>query len=296
MASSAYSLPNGLPDRSPAAVFEEVRTQVFAPERDDRLQALARDPVALMEAAGLRPDPWQRDVLRSRSRRLLLNITRQGGKSTTTAVKALHRALFTRRSLVLLLSPSLRQSQELFAKVLSTYEDAGRPVPAESASTQMLRLTNGSRIIALPGNEKTIRGFSGVDLLVIDEASRVDDALYYSVRPMLAVSGGELMAMTTPFGKRGFFYQEWTEGGEDWTRVQVAADKCPRITADFLAEERRRLGELWYRQEYFCEFIDLMGSLFHFEDIEAAFTSDFEPFLRPADDVTTDAFERFIID
>lgn len=290
MGSSAYTLP----DRSPAAVFDEVRRQVFAPEQDDRLQTLARDPVALMEAAGLKPDPWQRDVLRSQSGRLLLNITRQGGKSTTTAVKALHRALFTRRSLVLLLSPSLRQSQELFSKVTAIYDDAGRPIAADTVSTQTMRLVNGSRIVALPGNEKTIRGFSGVDLLVIDEASRVEDPLYYSVRPMLAVSGGELMAMTTPFGRRSWFWQEWSEGGDDWERVKVSADRCPRITSEFLAEERRRLGDLWYRQEYFCEFLDLANSLFHMEDIEAAFTGDFAPFLQLAHEPSD--FEPFITD
>ncbi len=74
-----------------------------------------------------------------------------------------------------------------------------------------LRLENGSRIVSLPGTEGTVRGFSGVALLIVDEASRVDDALYHAVRPMLAVSHGKLVLLSTPWGKRGFFYREWAE-------------------------------------------------------------------------------------
>ena len=99
---------------------------------------------------------------------------------------------------MLLLSPSQRQSGELFAKVVNFYRAAGEPVEATKLSALHMHLANGSRIQALPGTEKTVRGFSGVDLLIIDEASRVSDDLYFSVRPMLAVSGGELVALTTP--------------------------------------------------------------------------------------------------
>ena len=77
-----------------------------------------------------------------------------------------------------------------------------------------MELENGSRIITLPGSEKTIRGFSGVGLLLVDEASRVADELYFAVRPILAVSGGSLMVLTTPYDKRGVFYEEWTGGAD----------------------------------------------------------------------------------
>ena len=130
-----------------------------------------------------------------------------------------------------------------------------------------MELANGSRIEALPGTEKTIRGFSGVDLLVVDEASRVDDALYYAVRPMLAVSGGRLMMLSTPAGRRGVFHEEWSEGAsgagaEGWERYEVSADQCPRIPEAFLEEERRSLPERIYRQEYCCEFLDTVDQVF----------------------------------
>jgi hypothetical protein len=127
-----------------------------------------------------------------------------------SAVIALYRALYHPGSLVLCLAPALRQSQELFAKIAGFYRDLGRPVPPQGERKLSLELENDSRIITLPGSEKTIRGFSGAALLLVDEASRVDDDLYYAIRPMLAVSGGSLMMLTTPYGKRGVFFEEWT--------------------------------------------------------------------------------------
>jgi hypothetical protein len=89
---------------------------------------LALDRSAFAKEAGLEPDPWQRDLLRSSSDRVLLNCCRQSGKSTMTAIIALHRALYHPSSLILCLAPALRQSQELFGKVLGFYGDLGRPI------------------------------------------------------------------------------------------------------------------------------------------------------------------------
>src|SRR5262249_4479057 len=159
-------------------------------------------------------------------------------------------------SLTLLLSPSLRQSGELFRdKVKRLYNALGRPVATRQESALAMELVNGSRVISLPGDEETIRGYSGTALLVLDEAARIPDELYSSVRPMLSVSGGTIVCLTTPFGKRGWFYQEWT-GTADWTRVRITAEDCPRIAPAFLAEEQQALGERWFRQEYFVSFED----------------------------------------
>src|SRR5262245_42621813 len=136
--------------------------------------ALALDPARLMAACGLPPDPWQRDMLRSTASRQLLLASRQSGKSATTACLALHTALYQPGSLILLLSPSLRQSQELFKKVQDAYRTLGNPAPLAAESALRYELANGSRVLALPGIEGTVRGYSGVDLLVIDEAARVD--------------------------------------------------------------------------------------------------------------------------
>jgi hypothetical protein len=244
------------------------------------------DPVRLARRAGIEPDPWQVDVLRSSSPRLLLLCSRQSGKSTVTAVLAVHTALFQPGALVLLLSRALRQSQELFRKCLDVYRALGRPVPADSETALTLTLENGSRIVSLPGNEATVRGYAGAALIAIDEAARVLDPLYMSVRPMLAVSGGRLIALSTPWGQRGFFHAEWTEGGPDWERVKITADQCPRISTEFIEDERRSMPPRWFRQEYMVSFEENEDAVFPYEQVMAALDDTVPPLLALVPDAT----------
>ncbi len=208
---------------------------------------------------------------------MILLCSRQAGKSTVTSVLALHEAIHNAPALVLLLSPSLRQSQELFGKVKAAYDGLIDAPRAMQETSLQLRFETGSRIVALPGNQKTVRGFSGVALLVIDEASQVEDELYQSTRPMLAVSGGRVVLLSTPFGKRGFFFKEWTEGGNSWHRSLVTAYDCPRMTKEWLEEERKQIGDFWFEQEYLCVFKDDVSAVFRYEDIMAAMDNGIMP-------------------
>jgi hypothetical protein len=254
--------------------------------------AAALDPVVLAQQAGIDPDPWQREVLRSTAPRVLLNCSRQSGKSTISALLALHTARYTPAALVLLLSPSQRQSAELFRKCLDVYRGLGRPVPAQAETSLRLELEGGSRIISLPGSEDTIRGYSGVRLLVIDEAARVEDTLYRRLRPMLAVSNGRLIALSTPFERRGWWFEAWT-GQEEWYRVEVPASQCPRISPQFLEQEQRALGPWFYRQEYLCQFSETVDQVFAYDVVMGAHAADVAPLFAPASpgssqDATTD--------
>jgi hypothetical protein len=255
--------------------------------RDLKARAPAKNPpipadrVELACSLGIVPDPWQRDLLRSEAPRVLLNCSRQSGKSTMAGVLTLHEALTTPGSLVLILAPSERQAKELFSKVAASYRTLGHVVSTDSHRKLGMELANGSRIEALPGTEKTIRGFSGVDLLVVDEAARVADELYYAVRPMLAVSGGRLMMLSTPFGKRGVFYEEWTGSGA-WERYAVTAAECPRIPALFLEEERATLGPWWFAQEYECRFMDTVDQVFATEVVDKAIIGEVAPLFGSA--------------
>jgi hypothetical protein len=93
---------------------------------------------------------------------------------------------------------------------------------------------------------------------------------------MLAVSRGTRVALTTPFGERGIFFDEW-HSTRRWQRIRIPATECPRITAEFLREEREALGERWFRQEYLCSFEDVVGAVFSWKDIQSAMSDDVEP-------------------
>ena len=238
------------------------------------LSALARDlsnaldRTRIMREADLPPDPWQVDLLESDHDRHLVMCSRQAGKSTTVAGLALNQAFYD-PGLILLIAPAQRQSVELFKKVREIYgRQTGAPKIVNESAMRM-ELDNGSRIIALPGTEATIRGYSAPKLIVIDEASRVEDALFSGVRPMLATNQGRMVALTTPYGRRGWFYECW-EHGEGWHRTKITAHDCPRIAPDWLDNERRMLGEWQYKQEFLCEFVDTEEQFFSGELIEAA--------------------------
>jgi hypothetical protein len=258
-----------------------------------------------MLKSGLDPDPWQMDLLSRYFPRTLVLCSRQAGKSQTAAAMALQTALLKPPATVLIISRAQRQSDEVLRKVKGLHHcmhggqaersvwtprhvlelyatennDNATGVDLVSDSQCSMEFANGSRIISLPGKPDTIVGYSAIALLIIDEAARVPDNTYKSLRPMLATSHGQLVALSTPFGRRGWFYEAWADcerrsrAGQDsaWHTVSVTADQCPRIPPAFLAEEILQLGERWYRQEYMCSFEDIEGSVFSGDSIERAF-------------------------
>lgn len=245
------------------------------PEFVLRKVAARLDPAAFAQFfLGIVPDGKQAIVLRSPSQQLILNCSRQWGKSTVSSILALHQAYFVPKSLILIVSPTLRQSGELIRKIVNYLPLLGIRKKSDGVNTLSIELPNGSRIVGLPGRDGTIRGFSGTDLLLIDEASQVGDSLYRSVRPFLAASkNGRLVMMSTPYGTRGFFWEEW-ERGENWERMETPANDCPRIDPLFLERERKSMGESWFKQEYLCQFLENENTYLPRAWVEAAFTRD----------------------
>ena len=219
--------------------------------------ALALDPVRLAGAAGISPDEWQARVLRSPARQILLLCSRQAGKSTVSALLAVDEALHRAPALVLVLAPTIRQSQELYRRIRSTLDTLGAVAgEVETESALALELSNGSRTVSLPSKESNIRGFSAVSLLLVDEAARVPDSLFDAIRPMLAVSGGRIVLLSTPWGKRGFFHHIATNGDALWERVTITALDCPRIPREWLEHERANTPRLVFESEYLCKFVE----------------------------------------
>jgi hypothetical protein len=230
---------------------------------------------------GFQADDKQAEVLRSTSKRGILNCSRQWGKSTVAGIKAVHRAFTVPKSLVVVASPSERQSAEFVHKAGEWVARLGIKSRGDGKNAVSLLLPNGSRIIGLPGRESTLRGFSAASLMVIDEAARVEDNVYKMLLPMLAVSKGDLWMLSTPFGQQGFFYENWTSGDERWHRVLATALDCSRISRESLEADRAQMGNAWFRQEYLCEFVANGQSYFARELVRGAL-DDIEPMDFPA--------------
>src|SRR6202521_3205963 len=158
---------------------------------------------------------------------------------------------------------------EFLRKVEEFVRRLGIKVRGDGDNEISIAFPNGSRIVGLPGNEVTARGYSA-SLLLIDEAARVDDRFYRAMRPSLAATNGDLWLMSTPFGKRGFFWEEWEHGGEEWERVSAKATECGRISGEFLERQRRKMGAAWFGQEFLCEFVDNGSRVFSRDVVERA--------------------------
>ncbi len=213
-------------------------------------------PVHFWKAVEKPPYPYQEQFVRDTSRYIIIKAGRQTGKSTAAAIKALHTALLPNRT-VLIVSPSLRQSIEIFRRTQGYATKAKLPI--KRATQTELELENGSRIVSLPASEHTIRGYTA-HMLIVDEAAFVPDALFDAIVPSLAATNGSLILLSTPFGKEGFFYHAWLD--PSYSHHEFSAHECPHYSEEFLAAERERMSEMAFRQEYLAEFVDDCSAVF----------------------------------
>jgi hypothetical protein len=243
-------------------------------------------PVALAADLAIALDAWQRLVLESVARRLILLGPRQIGKSTVSGLLGLYVALTTAEALVLLIAPAQDQSKELARTIrgmaaragLATTERTEQIAPTQLSASR-IEFANGSRVIALPGaSEATVRGYAKPDVIVVDEAARLKEETFTAIRPMLATHPtGRLLLLSTPWVKSGTFHRTWTSDSPAWERIRVRTDDCPRLTPEYLATEREELPTWVYAREYLGEFSDDDATLFPDELVAAAI----DPTVRP---------------
>jgi len=234
------------------------------------------DPVRFAARLGIVCDPWQVQALRSKEKRILLLCGRQTGKTTVSAIRCLWQALYEPNSLILLVSPTLRQSGEGFKRITAFYERLGRPLPTKQETALTLWFSNNSRIVSLPSSEH-IRGFSA-DLVCVDEAAHCSDELFTAIMPVLAVTQGTAILSSTPWVPSGYMYRQWFEGGPEWLRIKTSSEDCPRIEKSFLGSEKQALGQ-FYSAEYCADWISAESCFFDRDEVLAAFTDEIEPLL-----------------
>lgn len=235
------------------------------------LGAIAADPVAVFRLAGLVPDDWQARLIRSAARQIVVLCSRRAGKSHAVAARVLSRCLTRDKYLALIFSPTLRQSKVFLEYVRDLDVRIGHPVPLVRESLTELAWANGSRVVSMPDSPKGSVGFTPA-LLVLDEGARISDELYLSVRPMLVLGRADIIALSTPFGKRGWFYGIWNDPARlrHWEPYRVTAYECPRIDRAMLEQDRFEMGDRWFSQEYELAFLDAQDAVFSHDDVQAA--------------------------
>ena len=256
--------------------------RLIATEKDPDVRLTLRymtDRVAFArEILHFDPEPLQETALNSWSRRLIFNCNRQWGKSTIAAIRALHRAWFWPGSQILLVSRAQAQSGTLLEKIKTFLPELGIAARGDGLNRQSVKFSNGSRIVALPGGSRPTRSHSKVSMVIIDEAAMVADPVHDAVAPTLATTNGDLILLSTPMGRRGAFYRAWLHGGDEWHRIFGPVDDANpgRISREYMQSERRRGGDDFVAQEYYCEFLDRDSHLFGDDSLQGVFSEDVE--------------------
>jgi hypothetical protein len=214
-------------------------------------------------------DPWQKTILESDTD-IVVRSGRQVGKSTIIAKKAADYALKNSEKTILIIASVERQAYLLFEKVLNEiWEHNYKSIckGKDRPTKHKIQLTNGSTIYCMPTGMSGygIRGYT-VDLLIADEAAFIPEAVWTAVTPMLSVTGGKKILISTPFGKGGYFYDCFND--DNYTKFHISSEDCERIPKEFLERERKRMTKLQFAQEYLGEFVDELRQYFPTELIQ----------------------------
>src|SRR5262245_59694412 len=201
------------------------------------------------EVLGIEPLPWQEEFLRAPGGASILALTgRQIGKTSVAAWAMGSTALFVPGSLSVVACPAQRQSAEAVRRVREAVIKAGGKLEADNVYG--LELMNGSRVLALPGSDDSIRGLTVDGWIVADEAARLSDDLIAALRPMRARRPEARLAMLSTAWKRTDpFWLVWNSDDPSWMRLKATADGVP-FDPKFLETERRNLGEEAFKREY----------------------------------------------
>ncbi len=220
-------------------------------------------------------DKWQEQVLQTKGN-IALCSGRQVGKSTIISQKAGEYAANNSNKTILIISAVERQALLLFEKVLAYLHDNYKPFikkGKDKPTKHTLRLKNGSVIHCLPTGLSGygIRGYT-IDQLYADEAAFIPEEVWTAVSPMLATTGGDIILLSTPHGREGYFARAFTD--DSFTTFHVSSEECSRIPKDFLAKEKERMTKMQYSQEYLGHFIDDLQQWFSDEVIAACMTAE----------------------
>src|SRR4051812_4132740 len=162
------------------------------------------------EVLGIEPTAWQLEFLRApRGASIIALTARQAGKTTTAAWAIAHYMLFTPGSLSVIACPSQRQSGEAVRRVKDCLLKVGTEL--KSDHVYGLELKNGSRVLALPGSDDSIRGLTVDGWIVADEAARLSENLMAALRPMRARRQQARLAMlSTAWSYIDPFWTVWS--------------------------------------------------------------------------------------
>lgn len=200
---------------------------------------------------------------------IVMNTSRQAGKTSAATVIILHFALFNKNKDIAILANKGSQAREILSRIQMAYEYLPEFLKGgvEEWNKGSVKFENGSKIVAAASSSTAIRGNSKA-MVYIDETAFVPnwDEFSASVLPVLS-SGKEsrLILTSTPCGLNHFY--DYCEGAKNGTNgfwyIEVPWDKVPGRDETW---KQKTLAILKFDQqkfdvEYCCEFVGSSGTL-----------------------------------
>ena len=230
-------------------------------------------------------DKWQEEVMKVKGN-LCLRSGRQVGKSTIIARKAAEYALNNPNKLIMVIAYVERQASLIFGKVLNNIHNIDKKQISKypkQPTKHIINLENGSTIHCYAAGETGwgIMGFT-IDLLIADEAAFINEEVWNSITPALAVTRGHIWLLSTPQRKEGYYYKCFTD--PTFQSFHQSSEDCPRIPEDFLLQKKKEFSKAQYAQMYLGEFVDDFSRLFSKEWIKNVCT-------LPCPDISSGGFQ-----
>ena len=250
----------------------ELVHEANAPVCPDAGRSTAKTSDWAQQALEFTPSPKQAEVLDMDAKYLILCCNRQWGKTTTIAVKALHKAITTADQTIVIISRTKLQAGILIERACTFAARLGHKIRRVLGHQFSLKLPNGSRIFAVPHTCDTSVGVTA-NVLIVDEAALVKDEVFFTVAPFVGRTHGSIWLMSTPRRQVGFFYNLWHDRDPRWQRVKSTIADCPDIDPEFL-EMQKWADETKYRQDFLCEFIQPADRLISREFISRMIRED----------------------
>ena len=230
------------------------------------------DPLAFsIELLGFLPDPAQRILLDPRVTKAALCCHRGAGKTEVISQRAAHHIDNLPKAVVLVSAETAEKAAELIQRTVDHLKKLGVHARPDKLRKNGFIFPNGARILPMPSRPGAVRGYPAT-MVIIDEAATVPDAVFTAIRGTRAATSRNctFWIMSTPGARKGFFYDVWNSPDPTWTRIHLSALDNPRISAEFLAEEKRQMHPDDFAREYLAEFGDTRRALFRQADIRAA--------------------------
>lgn len=214
---------------------------------------------SLVKRMGYTLFPYQEEIIeKSHSNSAIVLSGRQIGKTFIMSIKALAYALVHPNSTILIVSPSLRQSLHIMRYVNDHISKLKLKKYTSLLNKVEVEFINKSRIISLPCNPHTIRGYT-CNVIIVDEANFIEEELIEEVLfPTLATTKGLMWMISTPNIKDHIFYKLYCNPPSGWVKFTIPSSMNPLIPKEFLEEQRNILGA-FYEREYECKYIEEMG-------------------------------------